>query len=403
MDVHVRGDVLRSLIDSLREVVERSRSPTRSGLVLLAAVESELRITAFDGEVALEAFCPASVTAEGDAWVAAGALRRATQGRLERSVRLHVVSRYQVSVSDDSPRHTDNLVCQPGGEGKRVPRWEGPLTGRIRAAGLGRLAEIVTAATSRDTERPGLYGVCLEVLGDQSAEQAVRFVSTDGHRLAWRNADLHGRLDTPKDRLLPTPLLDDLGRLDSEWIEVGLDEGLFAGATSTHRVVSKLREGSFPDYRLILPEYRERPSVTVDKAKLLEMVSRIAVVGGDGRRWMTVALRSELNEEGNGRLVGAVVQEGVGEARDEIGGVVEQSFEVGVLLSYLQDAMDQVDAKQIRIDYAGPESPLRFAGADSNDQSRGYFVMPRQLESHDQRAVGPISLDNSGQTDTRPL
>jgi len=265
------------------------------------------------------------------------------------------------------------------------------------------LAEIVPAATSRDTERPGLYGVCLEVLGDQSAEQAVRFVSTDGHRLAWRNADLHGRLDTPKDRLLPTPLLDDLGRLDSEWIEVGLDEGLFAGATSTHRVVSKLREGSFPDYRLILPEYRERPSVTVDKAKLLEMVSRIAVVGGDGRRWMTVALRSELNEEGNGRLVGAVVQEGVGEARDEIGGVVEQSFEVGVLLSYLQDAMDQVDAKQIRIDYAGPESPLRFAGADSNDQSRGYFVMPRQLESHDQRAVGPISLDNSGQTDTRPL
>lgn len=380
MDVQVPGDVLRSLIDSLREVTERSRSRTQSGLVLLASTESELRVTAFDGEIALQAFYPASVTTEGAAWVAAGALRRATQGRLDRLVRLRVVSKYQVSVSDDSPRRDDHLVCQPGKAGRPVPRWEGPITGRLSATGLERKGEVIVATASRDSERDGLYGVHLEVVGSAGDERAVRFVSTDGHRLAWRSAELHGQLDVPQDRVLPTPLLADLGRLGSAWIDVGLSESLFTAATTTHRVVSKLREGSFPNYRLILPDYRGCPSVTVDKDAFLAMVERVAAIGGDRRRGLAVALRADLDEQGLGRLAGAVVQEGVGEARDEVVADVEQVFEVGVLLWYLREAIGQVDAKRVRIDYAGPKLPLRFGAGNPSDRSSAYYLMPRDLD-----------------------
>jgi DNA polymerase-3 subunit beta len=170
--------------------------------------------------------------------------------------------------------------------------------------------QVVTAA-STDDSRPVLTGVFASAEAD-----GLRLVATDSYRLAMR--DIAGAAEVLHEGasvLIPGRALSELGRLmsrgDSVRMHLGEREARFEVPGA--RLSTRLLEGTFPNYRGLIPEHH--PNVlSVDRSTLLEALKRVSLLARDN-----TPVRLEMSDDG---LKLAAIAQDVGSAQD----VVEASY-----------------------------------------------------------------------------
>src|SRR5690606_23746424 len=107
-------------------------------------------------------------------------------------------------------------------------------------------------AAASDASRAFLTGVLMEV-----DEEGVRFVATDSNRLALREVRPPEPAKEPGKALVPARALQELLRIlqeEEDPVSVALwnqQVGFRVGGT---RLVSRLIEGQFPNYRYVIPQ-----------------------------------------------------------------------------------------------------------------------------------------------------
>ncbi len=108
----------------------------------------------------------------------------------------------------------------------------------------------VLVATSNDTTRPALTGVYFNTF-----ENGLYLAATDGYRLAERK--FIDKVESEVVAIVPTPSLQEVLRSLSdevEEIEMWFDETQVRFRLGDIEVTSKLIDGSFPDYRQLIPK-----------------------------------------------------------------------------------------------------------------------------------------------------
>lgn len=150
----------------------------------------------------------------------------------------------------------------------------GGATAVLKADDFARTVAQVARAAGTDDARPVLTGVHMEATSDRLAVAA-----TDSYRLAVRTVDwdqdAHGSAVVPKRALEQARHSAEL--LGGE-VRMVLEAGQVTFAFGDRRLSSRLIEGTFPDYRQLLPTDVQR-RLEIDRAELVEVVKRVAVVG----------------------------------------------------------------------------------------------------------------------------
>ncbi|MDR0351519.1 MAG: DNA polymerase III subunit beta [Puniceicoccales bacterium] len=145
----------------------------------------------------------------------------------------------------------------------------------------------VSYAQSKDENRYILNGVYFSTEGD-----SVNLVATDGRRLSL----ISKKFDEPvnfKSVIIPARTVMELERMlgigetvdihsDGRQIsfQVRVDDQADSKLTDVIRIVSKVVEGKYPNYKQVIPATTEH-RIRLDRERFLEMVQRVSIVADD--------------------------------------------------------------------------------------------------------------------------
>ena len=204
----------------------------------------------------------------------------------------------------------------------------------------------------------------------------LSLVATDGHRLAFASATLD--VEVPKQEvILPRKtvielqrLLSDAGGENQPHIEMQFANNQARFHFGGMEFVTKLVEGKFPDYNRVIP--RNHPnSVVLGRAPLLACLQRTAIMTSDKFKGVRLHIEPGLLRVASNN---AEQEEAVDELDIDYGG---ESIEIGFNVTYLIDALANMDQDMVQIQLADSNSSALITIPD-NTQFK-YVVMPMRI------------------------
>jgi DNA polymerase-3 subunit beta len=236
--------------------------------------------------------------------------------------------------------------------------WSMSLPGNDLRKALGK----VSYATSEDEARHVLNGILMSV-----REGMLTVVATDGRRLALVERHLSGEGIPDGDVILPAKLVAELQHmLDGDGdVNVRLSASRAAFEFGSTLLVSKLVEGTYPNYRQVVPSSFGQ-SVAIPRSAFKDALNRVAMVVSETSSAVKVSLKSA-------EMVISAVSAEVGEATEP----VDVSYE-GVPLAmavnplFLTEPLKHLECDQLILQFNDEYSPVALSG----DEGFLYVVMP---------------------------
>ena len=228
-------------------------------------------------------------------------------------------------------------------------------------------ANQVISASSNDLTRPALTGVFFN-----TANGSLFIAATDGYRLAERK--LIDKVESDVAAIVPTSSLSEVMRSindEVEEIEILFDDTQVRFRLGEIEITSKLIDGSFPDYRQLIPKECES-EVVVSRSELVRITKLAALfakeVGG--------SITCEASMEKSAFIVRSVANE-YGENDSEIETSVKQDEKVTLNSRFLIDVLNVLDEENVRFGFSGKISPVVIR----NEKSQNYthIIMPLKV------------------------
>lgn len=318
-----------------------------------------LVLTATDLEIGLEAKVPAEVREAG-----ALALQAKTLGEIVAKLPNADVELVQAG---DAPEVT--IRCQrskftlrglSAAEFPELPEPGDDATPvSLDAAELARgIKQTLYAAAGED--KAVISGLLTEL-----ADGSLELAATDGFRLAWRRASVEG-VAGKLSVVVPKRAMDELARqlatAGSPRVDIRTAHNQIAFQLGDRYMTTRLVDGTYPNYRQIIPQTFEREAV-LDRQSLLAAVERVSIMTFD-REAHTIKL-----EFGAGELKLSAGSSELGDSDEviaiEYGG---EPLAISFNANFLADALKNVDAETVRVGMNGPLTPALVRPLDSDDQ-----------------------------------
>jgi DNA polymerase III subunit beta len=360
-----RGEFVEAIGWATRTVGSRPALPALAG-VLLEAEGGRLTCRATDLELSGEISVEVQVEEPGRALLP-GRLLAQLAARLPEA---------PVEVGGDAERLSINCGRATfevrGMPVEDFPRLGAPAEdaprGIVPAADLVRLAHQVSRAASADEARPVLTGVWFE--GDAGALTAA---ATDSYRLAVRRMPWNDGVEVSA--LIPARALAEAAKSAGEVggdVEIVFEEGRVSFVSSDRRLSTNLVEGTFPNYRQLLPEDHET-RVVVDRAELIAALQRVSVVAL-GQANTPVHL-----EFATGGVELTAGSQEIGDASESLPAEVDgDDISIAFNPMFLLSGLEAIDVEQVLVELRDGLKPalLRPGGDAEGSEELLYLLMP---------------------------
>jgi DNA polymerase-3 subunit beta len=365
-----RKELLKALVQA-NSVVERSTTIPVLANVLLDVSGTGMEITATDLDCQIKLKLPVQVVTTGKTTVNAAMfldiVRKLADGS---EIGCEMVETQFVVKSG---RARMKLLCLPAEDFPDFAVGKIDQKFKIEAADLCRLIRKAGMAVSNDESRYYLNGVFMH-----TSASGLTCVGTDGHRLskAWMAAPegaekITGVIIPKKTTGLIAKHVDGGGE-----VLVGVSDSKIALAWGTTVLVSKLIDGSFPDYDRVIPKANNNRLEGSVKA-IAAAVDRVTTVSTEKGRALRFSFDPAKSDEA---LTISVVDPNGGAAEDTVRetNYTGAELEIGFNARYVLDALSSLDAEEViwELGDAGMPSIIR-----STVEASGHMavVMPMRV------------------------
>jgi DNA polymerase-3 subunit beta len=242
---------------------------------LLEADEEGLWITTTDLEVGIRCRVEARVEKTGSTTLPARKLVSIIRELPSSEIILEVDSKNAASIRCGASFF--KIFGLPKEEFPAFPAFEEPKSLKIRQSELKDGLRKTSYAISSDEARYVLNGILFSL-----KDNTLMLVATDGRRLALFDSDLEFPESHERDFILPTKAVTELQRLLNEdgEVEISSSENLVSFELNGARLVSKLVEGNYPNYRQVIPgEAKER--IALEREAFHNCVRRVSILSSD--------------------------------------------------------------------------------------------------------------------------
>lgn len=330
-----RADLARTLAAVTKVVEARQVIPILAN-VLLSATAGTLTVTGTDLDIMVSVMAPC----EGELSTTVDAKRLSD---IARRLSGDTVT---MEVKDDSlvvksGRSRFTLPTLPVGDFPRLDAGDMPDPFKLDFAGL--VAPVKFAMSSEQT-RYYLCGVHLH----NTAEGGIRAVATDGHRLAHNTAC--GMPQIPA-VIIPAKTV---GIVPAGEVDVSLSSNKVRFANADTIIVSKLIDGTFPDYGPVIPQNNNNV-VTLDKKELACAVARVASVATERGKAAKFTLTADN--------LAIDMRSDDGTAHEDVPAEYDgPDMEIGFNSAYLGDVLGALTGETVTVKLSEAGSPGIFTG-----------------------------------------
>ncbi|MEO7117539.1 MAG: DNA polymerase III subunit beta [Candidatus Limnocylindrales bacterium] len=366
----MQENLARGLSVVSRAVSTRSTLPVLAN-VLLRTEDAGLKLTATNLEIGITSWVPGKIDTEGSLTVPARLITDVVSG-------LPAGERVELEVDGTTlfikaGRYQTHLRGIDAEEFPVIPAAGDRPTTRVSQKLFKQALSEVAFAAATDEARPILTGVMTKFMGDR-----LTLAAADNYRIAVKSLPV---LDSVEETTLVVParsyqeLMRILGDTDDP-VEIMLAQSksqvLFH--IEGTELVSRLIDGQFPNYQQVLPSSHSSRAV-VDRDELLKAVKLSAFIANSAAN----VVRLRLGEDGSTGISIAATAD-VGDADAEVDAVLEgDAVTIAFNARYLTEALANVDADQLALEFAGPLSPGVLKPTDDPDYV--HVIMPVRTPS----------------------
>jgi len=354
------------VLDGLQRVQNvvgnRSTLPILSN-TLLQAEKGCLFLSVTDLDVAVRTKVEAEVSKTGSTTLPARKLFTILKEVPAQDIELEVDDRNAASLRCGSSFY--KIMGLPPEEFPQFPKSGDFKVVSLGQAALRDLLKKTAYAVSTDETRYVLNGVFMSFKADK-----LTVVATDGRRLALAEQEVEVPKGNECEFIIPAKAVGELQRLltGEGSVKMAIGENLLVAEWGDSTIATKLVEGSFPNFRQVIPsEAKER--VPIDRELLLASLHRAALLASE----KTQSVKLNFTK---GKLTITATTPDVGEAKEEM--TVDykgKDISIGFNPQYLMDPLRNLDADEVFLELSDELSP----GVLKVNAPFLYVLMPMRL------------------------
>ena len=229
----------------------------------------------------------------------------------------------------------------------------------------------VRISTSKDETQPALTGALFEVKPEE-----VRMVSTNTYRLSYIDSPLKTDVNDKIEVILPGSTLQELSNLleDEGSVEIEVDSNYARFTFSGIELISRLIEGKFPNYELVIPD-ESNSKFTADLSQVHGAVKRASLIAKLDANIISLSADDGLMEINSAEGSSGYAHE---EVKIDIEGPEQK---INIDAGYFIDVLKVLDSEEINIEMIGPLNPLVVKFEADDGGKFIYLIMPVRSQS----------------------
>lgn len=263
-----------------------------------------------------------------------------------------------------------------------IPKIAKESNYRVFAPDLKKAVESVIFAASLNESRPEISGICAS-FNPEGIEGKVVFAATDSYRLAESKIQLHSDNQNNKKEsiIIPARTFAEVLRIISvaregaegeDVVEITIGEGQVQFSYKGIEIGSRLIEGTYPDYRHIIPEKYITSTVVAkeDLGKAAKISSLFTKAGLNDVKINVLGTNKEME------VSSANNQTGENNSRIDIESEGPQN-EIVLNYKYLIDGINNIETEKMKMKIIDASSPCLLEPLDpKSGMDYLYIVMP---------------------------
>ena len=245
----------------------------------------------------------------------------------------------------------------------------------ISADELSRMIDKTKFAISNEETRYYLNGIFFHK-AESNSIKFLRAVATDGHRLAQYDIPLPQGAEEITGIIIPKKTVFELRKVldDADGdVSVSLNENKIKFSFNNLKIVSKVIDGTFPDYTKVIPQNNDKKFKT-NNSELKNAIDRVSAVAiNEETKSKAIKLTIE-----NNKLNLSVESQSKGSAKEEIDiSYRNEKVDIGFNSRYLLDICNEVDGDEIDVNLLDSISPAIIL--DKTDENLFFVLMPMRI------------------------
>ncbi len=337
--------------------------PILGNILIETQKEDSLRLVGTDLEVGISTAVPAEVMKEGSITVPSKKIYEIVRELPDGEIEITVAKNNAVSIR--AGKAYFKIMGLTKEDYPKFPEWTPKDVIEIDQALAKESFSLTCFAISYDETRYVLNGVLVSVRSNK-----IRFVATDGRRLAYIEKEFINKTGRQFEMIVPIKAVHELIKMlswEGQLEMIPLQNQVVFNFGDTY-LVSRLIEGHFPNYEQVIPKDEKTTSFT-NREEFLQAVRRTALLTSAD----SPAVKFDFVK---GKILISSRSPNLGEAKEELAAEVKgDDLAIGFNPHYLIDVLKNLDIEKISLSMTDPDKPGLLKGKDGYL----YVVMPMQL------------------------
>jgi len=371
MKILVEKNSIFKSLSHVQSIVEKKNTIPILSNVLIEASENLLIISATDMDISFTETLSCNVIEEGSVTVSAHTLydiiRKFPDGN-----DVEFISNDAKIFSIRSGKSRFSLSCLPKQDFPIIEVSSLKSEISIDSQLLLKIIEKTRFAVSNEETRYFLNGIYFHKNSNQGDEN-FSIVATDGHRLAKIDFNITGSPSDMPGVIIPKKTINELCKLLSEYngtVKINLDPNKIIFFVDKCILISKLIDGSFPDYQKVIPDNNNN-ILSVNRNDLFMAVDRVSTITNE----RSPAIKFKLLQ--NVMNMTSVDSEN-GQATEDINTEYKgDEMEIGFNSKYILEMINNLEDENITLSFNDSSSPVIVT--EKSNPNLIYVLMPMRV------------------------
>jgi len=356
-----KEDFVKILSTTVGIANPKAPSPILSN-ILLQADAGKIIAVGYDLEIGIKTQCPAEVLEKGAVAIPARKIFDIIRELPGKEVEVTVTKSFAINIK--AGKAYFKVVGMDPADFPKITEPEPEWTLEIEQSVLKHCLTVTAIAISHDETRYTLNGALVSL-----KKGFIRFVATDGKRLAMIEKEIGEEKNINFESILPAKTITELLKMlttDGKMrIMYAKNQMVFQAGETT--IISRLIEGKFPSFEQVIPK-EEKTKAEVGREEFLSAIKRVSLLTSQESQ----SIKLDFIKD---KILISSRTPNLGEAKEDIDANIEgDDVTIGFNPGYLLDVLKTLGTEKINLSLIQADKPGVIKSGEYV-----YVVMPMQL------------------------
>ena len=366
----VRSTFFKTL-SHLQGIVDKKNSLPILSNILIEAKDNKLIFSSTDMDISIIEKIDCNVVEDGATTINSQILYDIVR-KIDENSEIEIISNDGKLLTLRADGSRFSLASLPKEDFPIIDQDDSGVKIKINSKILFKLIDKTKFAISNEETRYFLNGLYFNVNTEQS-KSTVTLVGTDGHRLAKFSYNIQENVDQVLGVIIPKKTIYELSKLLSETdseVSISVSSSKIVFKIGEIIFISKLIDGSFPDYKRVIPKNNTN-ILKINRDTLLSAVDRVSTIANDKSPVIKFKLLQNILN------LNTVNDESSTASEDLKINYDGDDIEIGFNSKYIMDIVNNLEDNEISINLKDNTSPI--VALENSNSDLVYVLMPMRV------------------------